>query len=221
MDEVTSGSGLHAGQPIARLGPPVARASGVLVLLHGRGGRAGGMIDLARNLVGPDIACLAPQAAGNVWYPNRFMESLSSNEPELSSALSVVADLLRAIAAQGVPPDRVGLAGFSQGACLALEYTRRHAGIGLVLGFSGGLIGETVGEPGPADRLVGVSVLLGCSERDPHIPLPRVRETEVVLAAMGAEMTTRIAPGGGHEVTGDEIRLGRALLAARMSIATA
>ncbi len=203
----TGGTGLHAGQPVLGFGPPLADARGGLILLHGRGGNAAGMLDLARVLVGADIACLAPQASGHTWYPRRFIEQAAANEPDLSSALSVIADLVAA----GGP--NVALAGFSQGACLALEFSRRHGGVRCVLGFSGGLIGDTAGDPGGPDLLAGVPVLLGCSERDPHIPLGRVHETATVLGAMGAAVTTRIAPGGGHEVTGEEVRLARGLLA--------
>lgn len=213
MSDQTGGSGPHAGQPLLRRGPPAGRATGALILLHGRGGNPEGMLDLARLLVGPEIACLAPQARGNVWYPNRFIAPTKANEPDLTSALSVVAELVRALLAEVMPATRIALAGFSQGACLALEFTRRHGGIGCVLGFSGGLIGETAGEPGPPDMLAGLPVLLGCSERDPHIPLGRVNETAVVLGAMGAAVTTRIAPGAGHEVTPDEVRIACDLLA--------
>ena len=208
---LTAGTGLHAGQPVERLGPSLETARGALILLHGRGGNAEGMLDLARVLVGPEVACLAPRAAGQVWYPRRFIDPVAANEPDLSSALSAVAVLVATVRAT---TPLVVLAGFSQGACLALEFVRRHGGVRAVLGFSGGLIGETAGEPGAADELLGVPVLLGCSERDPHIPLTRVDESGRVLAAMGASVTKRIAPGGGHEVTREEVRLARVLLQA-------
>jgi phospholipase/carboxylesterase len=213
MADVTGGVGRHAGQTVARIGPPVTEAAGALILLHGRGGHADGMLDLARLLVGPEVACLAPRAAGHVWYPRRFIEPIAGNEPDLSSALSVVESLVRGLRDSGIAAGRIGLAGFSQGACLALEFTRRVGGVGGVLGFSGGLIGEGPGQPGAADALAGVPVFLGCSERDPHIPLSRVHETATVLTAMGAEVTTRIIPGAGHAVTEDEVVAGRLLLA--------
>ena len=208
---ITGGSGRHAGQPVAQTGPELGQARGALVLLHGRGADAPGMLRLGSALVGPDIACLAPAAAGHVWYPRRFIEPTDSNEPDLTSALSVVAALIAAIEAAGVPASRLGLCGFSQGACLALEHARRHGGVGAVLGFSGGVIGQTAGDPGPPAP--GLPLLLGCSEHDPHIPLARVHETAALFRTMGAEVDVRIAPGAGHEVTAGEIAAGHALLA--------
>jgi len=131
----------------------------------------------------PQTVWLAPQAAGHTWYPHRFIEPVEVNEPYLGSALSVLGDLLDRVAANGIPTERIALVGFSQGACLALEFVRRRAQrLGAVIGFSGGLIGDTVAPPPPSARpFEGMPVLLGCSERDPHIPIGRVYETDAVM----------------------------------------
>ena len=63
-----------------------------------------------------------------------------------------------------------------------------------------------------AARLDGMPVFLGCHERDPHIPLARVRETEATFAALGADVATRIYPGAGHGVVEEEVRFARGLL---------
>ena len=215
MPMLTGGQGRHSGQPIMLAGAPPDQADGALVLAHGRGADAGGMLDLARALVGPRIACLALQAADNVWYPQRFLEPVAQNEPDLSSALSVLDDVVERLAAR-LTPLRVAVLGFSQGACLAAEYVRRRARpLGGLVAFSGGLIGDVVGPVGVGD-LGGMPALLGCSEHDPHIPSARVQETAAALSAMGAAVAMRLYPGGSHTVTPEEVALARRLLADRL-----
>lgn len=215
MRDVTGGAGPHAGQRIAMSGAPPGEAAGALILVHGRGGDAASMLGLAELLAPPRTLCLAPQAAGHTWYPHRFTEPVSRNEPHLGSALSVLDDLVNRVVDAGLPPERIALLGFSQGACLALEFILRRAlRLGAVIGLSGGLIGEAVAMPPMNARPFGnMPVLLGCSERDPHIPLGRVRETETILRALGAEVSTRIYPGGSHDINEDELSLARHLLA--------
>jgi predicted esterase len=196
-------------------GAPLARAKAAMIMLHGRGGSAEDLLALADDLTQPDLACLAPQAAGNSWYPYPFTAPIERNEPWLSSALQAVDKLLERLGNAGFPAERVALLGFSQGACLALEYAARHARrYASVIGLSGGLIGP---ESTPRDypgSLAGTPVFLGCSDIDPHIPLARVRETTAVLRRLGALVTERIYPGMGHLINEDEIRFVRGLLAA-------
>ena len=213
MPMMTEGSGLHAGQRITLAGAALADADGAIIMLHGRGAGAADIIGLADVVAGPRIACLAPDAAGQVWYPGRFFEPVARNEPDLSSALSVIASLIARLLAHGVPEQRIALLGFSQGACLALESALRYAGrLGAVIGFSGGLIGETVTASGQP-RHDGLPVFLGCSEADPHIPVGRVRETDAVLRELGAQAQMRIYPGASHTITPPEIEAARRLLA--------
>ena len=155
------------------------------------------------------------QGAGNAWYPYSFLAPIPHNEPGISSGMAVITGLLDRISAAGIPPERTMLLGFSQGACLALEFARRRAQrLGAVIGLSGGLIGDRVAPPPAGARpFEGMPVLLGCSERDPHIPIGRVRETDEVMRALGAEVVTRVYPGGGHGINEDEVDLARRILA--------
>src|SRR5690606_37059007 len=153
----------HRGHRVFERGVPLARARAALIMLHGRGGSAGDMPALAAALAQPDLACLAPEATGPSWYPYPFTASLERNEPWLSSALGVVDSLLERLGAAGFPPARVALLGFSQGACLALEYAARHARrYGGVIGLSGGLIGPEATPRGYPGSLAGTPVFLGC-----------------------------------------------------------
>jgi len=220
MRSLTGGTGPHAGQPIAMAGPSPGDAAVALILVHGRGGDAEEMLGLAQMVAPPAVACLAPQAAGNTWYPYRFTEPVARNEPHLSSGLSVLGDLVDRLIGDGVPAERIALLGFSQGACLALEFVRRRGQrLGAVLGLSGGLIGDSVAPATGAPVFQGMPVLLGCSARDPHIPLARVQETDAVMQALGAEVVTRIYPGSGHGINDDEIGIARQILS-RMAGAT-
>lgn len=204
----------HAGQPVLTAGPVPAAAKAALILVHGRGGDAADMLGLARMLAGPGMACLAPQAAGHSWYPYRFVEPTARNEPFLGSALEQLDGLVEKVLQAGIPEEKIALAGFSQGACLALEYFRRRgAPLGAVIGFSGGLIGESLPEVEASTQLGGTPVLLGCSERDAHIPVSRLRETDALLRRMGAEVTLRIRPGADHSVDPQDAGIAKLMLA--------
>jgi predicted esterase len=197
--------GPHEGQPVLQAGAPLEAAHAAMVLVHGRGASAADIMTIANELMHPRIAYLAPEASGHTWYPNPFTAPIESNEPYLSSALGVLESLLERIR-EHVPMERVILLGFSQGACLTLEFSARHARrYGGVIGFSGGLIGP---EGTPRDHpgsFAGTPVFLGCSDVDPHIAKQRVLDTEAVLKKMGAAVTLRLYPNMGHTVNADEI----------------
>ena len=203
----------HRGQPVVTAGPAPAAARLTVILVHGRGGSAADMLGLAREFQIDDVAWLAPQAAGRSWYPYSFLAPIAQNEPGITSGLEVLAQLIADLEPAGIPASRVALVGFSQGACLALEFAAREARrYAAVVGLSGGLIGP----PGTPRRyqgaLLATPVLLGCSDVDPHIPVERVRESATVFRAMGARVDERIYPGMGHTGNVDEIEAVRELL---------
>jgi phospholipase/carboxylesterase len=205
----------HQGQPILTTGEPLTRAHAAMVLLHGRGASAEDILTLASELDQPGFAYLAPQAANGTWYPNRFLAPLESNEPWLTSALTVIANALAQIAAAGIPPERTLLLGFSQGACLALEFAARHARrYGGIAGLTGGLIGPDDLPRAYAGSFAGTPVFLGCSDVDFHIPKERVELTAQVLVRLGGNVTTRFYPNMGHTVNQDEINFVRGMMAA-------
>ena len=205
----------HRGQPLLTAGEPLGQARAVMVMLHGRGATAADILSFAGELAHPGFAYLAPQAAGNAWYPNSFLAPISRNEPHLSSALNVIDGLLTRIAEAGVPLEHVMVLGFSQGACLTLEYVARHARrYGGVVGWSGGLIGPDETPRDYPGSLEGAPIFLGCSDIDPHVPLARVEHTADTLRRMGGDVTARIYPGMDHTVNQDEIAFVREMMAA-------
>lgn len=191
---------------VFREGPDLGAARAAAILLHGRGGSAEGMLELARAIGAKEVTWLAPQAAGGAWYPYSFLAAIESNEPWLSASLDLVDQLVAHCSEAGLPSVGIAIGGFSQGACLASEYAARNAQrYGALLLFSGGLIGPPGTPREYAGSLAGTPVLLGCSDVDPHIPVERVHETARVLGSMGADVDERIYPGLGHTVVDDEI----------------
>jgi predicted esterase len=186
-----------------------------MILMHGRGASAEDILTLVPELDQGGFAYLAPQAAGYTWYPYSFLAPLSSNEPWLSSALAVIASLLRQLTDAGIPPERTILLGFSQGACLSLEFAARNARrYGGVAGLSGGLIGPDGTPRNYTGSLAGTPVFLGCSDVDFHIPKERVLHSAEVLRGLGGDVTARLYPGMGHMVNDDEIQFVRGMMAA-------
>lgn len=203
----------HAEQAVLQAGAPIAEARLVAILVHGRGASAESIIGLSREFSHRDIAYLAPQAAGNTWYPYSFLMPIAQNEPALSSALRVIEQMLASLRGQNFPPEQVALMGFSQGACLSLEFAARHAQrFAAVAAFSGGLIGPPGTSRDYAGSLDGTPVFLGCSDVDPHIPVDRVYESAEVFKQLGALVDTRIYPRMGHTINHDEIAAVDAML---------
>lgn len=208
---------------VLQLGPSPAAARRVVVACHGRGADAQDMLYLAEELALPATTFLAPQAwlqahptqaASRSWYPQSFLAPLAANQPYLDSSLQRLGELIDGLVAEGVDPTSIALMGFSQGACLALETAaRRGKKLGGVVAFAGGRIGPPeVVWPAAGPGLAGMPVFLGCSDRDPHIPLWRVQETTAFFRAAGAVVDERIYKGLGHTVNADELAAARQLL---------
>ena len=193
------------GQRIVEAGQDLRTARAAMILLHGRGASAEDIMTIASEVQQPGWAYLAPQAAGNTWYPNPFTAPLESNEPHLSAAMETIARVVERVEAR-IPAQRVVLLGFSQGACLTLEWAARNARrYGGVVGLSGGLIGPDGTPRDYPANFDGTPVFLGCSDIDPHIPMPRVVEAGEVFKRMGADVTVRFYPGMGHMVGVEEL----------------
>ena len=199
---------------ILQAGEPLASASAAMILIHGRGAGAADIMTVGAELTHPGFAYLAPQAAGGAWYPNPFTAPLEANEPYLSSALETVGSILSSIE-KTIPARRVILLGFSQGACLTLEFAARHARrYGGIVGLSGGLIGP-VGTPRDyPGSLEGTPAFLGCSDVDPFIGKDRVIEAGEVLERLGAGVTVELYPQMGHTVSNQEIEAVRRIISA-------
>ncbi len=203
----------HRGQPVLAFGAPIATARIAMIMVHGRGASADDMAGLAGEFGTTDVAFLAPQAAGRTWYPSSFLSPIEDNEPGITSGLGVIAALVASLVAQQIPPARIALLGFSQGACLSLEFAARHPRrYHAIAGLSGGLIGPPGTPREYPGTLDGTPVLLGCSDIDAHIPLARVRESAEVFHRLGGAVDERIYPRMGHTVNADEIQAVRTLL---------
>jgi predicted esterase len=190
---------------ILQAGEPLSTATAAMILIHGRGASAADIMTVGAELLHPGFVYLAPQAAGGAWYPNPFTAPIEANEPYLSSALEAVGAVLSSIE-KTIPARRVIILGFSQGACLTLEFAARHARrYGGIVGLSGGLIGPAGTPRDYPGSFEGTPAFLGCSDVDPHIGKDRVVEAGEVLGRMGAAVTVELYPQMGHTVSAEEI----------------
>jgi phospholipase/carboxylesterase len=196
----------HKDTPVRHFGKALKEASGAVILLHGRGGSAEDILSLARELYFPELAYLAPQAAGNTWYPNSFLAPIAQNEPWLTSALRKVESTLQMANEAGISTDRIAVAGFSQGACLATEFMARHpqryAGL---IALTGGLIGPPGADLTHAGDLAGTPAFFGSGDPDPHVPWQRVQQSATIFTEMGAAVTSRRYANRPHTISREEI----------------
>ena len=204
----------HGTQGIVSIGSPLADPAGILILLHGRGGTAEDILGLGEPIAPEQWAMLAPQASGNSWYPFSFLAPREQNEPYLTSALGRVRAAVDMALAAGIAADKIAIAGFSQGACLATEFVgrnpRRYAAL---LAFTGGLIGPLGAPIKLTGDLAGTPVLLSSGDPDPHVPWARVQQSADLLQEIGGRVTIRRFPGKPHSVTGEELRSASDVLA--------
>ena len=191
---------------ILTAGKNIADAKKALIMLHGRGGSADDILGLASHLNVDEYALFAPEATGNSWYPLSFMAIPQDNEPWLSSALDLLKELVNDINKQGIPTDHIYITGFSQGACLSLEYVTRNATkYGGIAAFTGGLIGNKIYPENYSGDFNATPVFIGSSDPDMHVPVERVHATTKLLQSIGAEVTERIYKNMGHTINEDEI----------------
>ncbi len=203
---------------VVTAGAPLAEAEKAMVMIHGRGATAEGILDVANHLDVEGFALLAPQATGNTWYPFSFMAPVAQNEPGLSTALDVIRQIVKDILDTGIAPEDIYFLGFSQGACLTSEYLARNAQrYGGAFLYSGGVIGEKVNRSNYGGDFNGTPILLGCSDVDPHVPLHRVKDTIAIFSEMGAEVTERIYPNAPHTIFQDEIKITNRILSGALA----
>ena len=198
---------------IVTAGEELTAKSRVLIMLHGRGATAQDILSLATHLKVPGFTLLAPQATNHTWYPLSFMAPPAQNEPWLSSALNVVKSLVDNVLANGVAAENIYFCGFSQGACLTLEFVARNARrYGGVAAFTGGLIGDEIYEENYQGSFAGTPIFVGTSNPDPHVPVERVNDTSTLLQNMHAVVTKKIYNNMGHTINQDEIEQVNTLL---------
>lgn len=187
-------------------GKKIGEASKVLIMVHGRGANAEDILTIADHLDVKDFALLAPQATNHTWYPYSFMSPPAENEPWLSAALTVLKEVTDDIESKGISRDNIYFLGFSQGACLALEFVARHAArYGGVIALTGGLIGDKVYAENYKGDFAGTPVFIGTSDPDLHVPVERVNASAALLEKMNASVVKKIYKNMGHTISQDEI----------------
>ncbi|HRO47507.1 dienelactone hydrolase family protein [Agriterribacter sp.] len=198
---------------IVTAGIGIEEAKKALIMIHGRGGSADNILSLSDHLQVKDFALLAPQATNNTWYPFSFMAPPPQNEPWLSSAISLIKEVVNDVTGQGITAENIYFLGFSQGACLTLEFVTRNAQrYGGVVAFTGGLIGDKIYPGNYSGDFAGTPVFIGSSNPDPHVPVERVYATSNILKTMHAAVTEKIYNNMGHTINQDEIDLANTLV---------
>lgn len=198
---------------IISAGQPIGSADKAIIFLHGRGASAADIISLNQHLRLNDAALFAPQATNHSWYPYSFMAPVQDNEPALSSALTIIKELTEDIEAKGIPKNKIFFVGFSQGACLTLEFiTRNAAKYGGAVAFTGGLIGEQLNLSNYSGDFEQTPVFISTGDPDPHVPVSRVNESKKILEEMNAQVTLSIYPGRVHTISKAEIEQARSLV---------
>ncbi|SES19481.1 alpha/beta hydrolase [Pedobacter rhizosphaerae] len=193
-------------EEIIKAGKNFDQAEKVLIMIHGRGGTAQDILSLAEHLHVADYALLAPQVSGNTWYPHSFLAPRTDNEPALSKALTTLKDTVLYVEKQGFSKEQIYFLGFSQGACLTLDFVAANAArYGGVVAFTGGLIGDRVDHRNYQGNFDGTPVFIGSSDPDMHVPVSRVKESTILLEEMGAEVTEIIYQNMGHTISHAEI----------------
>jgi len=198
---------------IVTAGNPLKEAKKALIMIHGRGASTADILSLAKYLDVEDYALIAPQAANNSWYPYSFLAPLQQNEPAFSAALDQLSKTVAEVEAAGIAKDYIYFLGFSQGACLALEFTTRNAArYGGIVAFTGGLIGDAVYPQHYNGDFEGTPIFIGTSDPDMHVPVARVYETTAILKSKGANVTVKIYPNMAHTISQDEIDMANELI---------
>lgn len=193
---------------IIQAGLPVQAGNKVLIMVHGRGGTAADILGLATHLSVQDFSLLAPQATNHTWYPFSFLAPREQNEPWLSSALDILTEMVSDLNQQGIPSENIYFLGFSQGACLTLEFVTRYAQrYGGVVAFTGGLIGKTLDTESYQGDFKGTPVFIGTADPDPHVPVERVNQTETIVQSLHANVLKKVYKGIGHTIVADEIAM--------------
>ena len=191
---------------IIKAGKSFDQAEKVLIMIHGRGGTAQDILSMAAYLNVSNFALVAPQATNNTWYPQSFLAPRAANEPSLSNALNTIKETVLDLEKQGFTKEQIYFLGFSQGACLTLDFVAANAArYGGVVAFTGGLIGERVDHRNYHGDFDGTPIFIGSSDPDMHVPVSRVKESTVLLEEMGARVTEIIYENMGHTISQAEI----------------
>ncbi len=191
---------------IIHTGRPIRDAEKAIIMLHGRGADAFSMISLKDHLQINDFSILAPQATRRTWYPYSFLSAVKKNEPWLSSALELIDEVVADLISSGYSYQQIYFAGFSQGACLTLEYTARNPKrYGGIIAFTGGLIGDKIREHLYQGDFKQTPLFLGTSDPDSHVPLERAKASAILFEDMNANTYFQVYPNMGHIISSEEL----------------
>ncbi len=198
---------------IKTTGKPLEQAEKALIMIHGRGGSAQDILSLSQHLNVEDYALLAPQATNGSWYPLLFIAPVEQNEPWLSSAIETIGKTVKSALDAGIKSENIYFFGFSQGACLTLEFLARNAQkFGGAAAIIGGVIGDKINRENYSGDFARTPIFLGTSNPDFHVPVERVYATANILKEMNADVTEKVYANFGHSINQEEMELANTLI---------
>ena len=183
------------------------------VVVHGRGQTQDDMMQaIVTHLDRPDARFVLPKSDSAGWYAARAIDSLTDDcRTDLAASLAALAKVIDAAVADapGLP---VLLVGFSQGACLSVEYLMKH---GALHGAAALLTGCRVGARSdalPMAELAGMPIYASCGDADPWIPAEAYFDMSGDLTRASARIRMDMFPGRPHAVDLAEIAVLRGML---------
>lgn len=194
-------------------GKPLNEAKMALIMLHGRGSTAENILSISEHFNVDEFALMAPQATNNTWYPQSFMAKEEENQPWLNSALETIHQTVERLNKNGIQSENIYFFGFSQGACLTLEYLARNAQkYAGAVAIIGGLIGEKIIRENYNGNFENTSIFIGTSNPDFHVPIERVYATENILKEMNAQIHLKVYDNFPHTIHQDQIDIANKLI---------
>ena len=211
-------------------GPRLKALSGaakqLVVILHGYGADGNDLIEIGRQWqkILPEAAFVSPHAheacamspGGRQWFrltdpnPHERWSGVCAAHPVIDDFIDAELERL------GLPHDKLAIAGFSQGAMMALHVgLRRKIAPAAIISLSGTLVGPEHLSQATARSASGAPppVLAMHGHMDEVIPVDSMFITADHLASAGIPCQWHLAIGMGHSIDGEEIRHGALFLA--------
>jgi predicted esterase len=201
------------GEPLTA-GVAPAEADVLCVFVHGRTQSPEDMMEqVIGRLSVRGVSYCMPRATGNSWYAARATDALTDpTREELQKSLEYINGLVGALRQAGGKEKPLLIGGFSQGACLSLEYAMTFGPWnGAMVNLTGCRVGQTT-DPRPAQDLDGMPVYLTGSDQDPWIPVSAFAEASEALGRARARLRCELFPGRTHQASEMEVAAVNAIL---------
>lgn len=197
-----------------RRGANGSAVKALCVFVHGRGQSPEEMEShVLKRLRAANVAFALPRAPRGAWYDAKAVDPISTTtRSQLDEALGVLGDEITSLRAD-YPGRPLLLGGFSQGACLSLEYVcRGEDAPDALVALTGCRVGTSSCDR-PLAAPANLAAYLSGSDADPWIPVTASAEALLDLGRQKLQVRADLFPGRGHEVSPAEIAMLETMLA--------